>query len=668
MLELKQIHKYYYLESQTVKALKGIDIKFRKNEFVSVLGPSGCGKTTLLNLIGGLDKYTSGDLIINGKSTKDFKDKDWDSYRNHSIGFVFQNYNLIPHLTVLENVELALALSGVSKSERKKRAEEVLQKVGLGDKLKSKPNQLSGGQMQRVAIARALINNPDILLADEPTGALDTKTSEQVMDILKEISKERLIIMVTHNSEIANKYSSRIIKLLDGELTDDSNPYEGSAAPIPSPEKFEKKVKVKRDKSLKTSMSFLTALSLSFKNLLTKKTRTFLVSLAGSIGIIGIALILALSSGFQGYINKVQNDTLSTYPLSIERENIDLEGLLTIIKERGNSDDIEREADKIYSNDIMIKMFETVMSQIHSNNLKDFKKHIDENREELDQYLTDIKYGYDVDLQIYTIKDNDSVFHINPTTIFQQTLPKEVMSPFMGMNFNVWTQMIDNQKVLESQYDLLAGSWPDRYDEVVVVVDKNNQINDFTLYALGIKDQTELAEILMKIMQGEELDYPPTVLEYEDILNLDYKLILPTDYYQLDTDEDSETYGQYTEVSNEDLKNKINSGLKLKVTGIIRPNEEAAATSISGTVGYTAALTEYYINAINATDIARRQTENQKKDVFSGKTFFELQIEEIDQYILDDDKIPDTETQLDDDTNMKNMLNILILKALTKTI
>ncbi|MDD4003226.1 MAG: ABC transporter ATP-binding protein, partial [Clostridia bacterium] len=653
MLELKQIHKYYYLESQTVKALKGIDITFRKNEFVSVLGPSGCGKTTLLNLIGGLDKYTSGDLVINGKSTKDFNDKDWDSYRNHSIGFVFQNYNLIPHLTVLENVELALTLSGVSKSERKSRAAQVLQKVGLDDKLKSKPNQLSGGQMQRVAIARALINNPEILLADEPTGALDTKTSEQIMDILKEISKERLIIMVTHNSEIANKYSSRIIKLLDGELIDDSNAYEGKAMPRTEQKETEKKAKVKQ-KSSKTSMSFLTALQLSFKNLLTKKARTFLIALAGSIGIIGIALILALSSGFQGYINKVQNDTLSTYPLSIERENIDLEGLLTIMQNNGEGEEFERETDKIYSNDIMIKMFETVMSQIHSNNLKDFKKHIDKNREQLSQYLTDIKYGYDVDLQIYSIKDNDSVMQINPSKIFQQTLPQEAMSPFMGMNFNIWTQMIDNQQVLESQYDLLDGSWPKSYDEVVVVVDKNNQINDFTLYALGIKDQAELAGILMKITNGEPLDYPSTVLDYDDILNLDYSLILPTDYYQKDTAEGSETFGAYIDMTNDNayLKNKIENGIKLKVTGIIRPNEEAAATSIGGTVGYTSELTDYYINAINNTDIANQQKENQDIDIFSGKTFWQLQIEEIDQYIIDNNKPDDLEK--DDNQKFKD--------------
>jgi putative ABC transport system permease protein len=625
MLELKNVHKYYTTPGQTVKALKGINVSFRKNEFVSVLGPSGCGKTTLLNLIGGLDKYTSGDLIIRGKSTRNFKDKDWDSYRNHSIGFVFQNYNLIPHLTVLENVELALTLSGVSISERKKRAAQVLEKVGLGDKLKSKPNQLSGGQMQRVAIARALINNPDILLADEPTGALDSKTSEQVMDILKEISQERLIIMVTHNSEIAEKYSSRIIRLLDGEITDDTNPYQTEQAQPPQADA----AKPKKEKRLKTSMSFFTALTLSFKNLLTKKARTFLVSFAGSIGIIGIALIFALSSGFQGYVNKVQNDTLSSYPLIIERESVDLDGLLSAIRDRQKGEDFEKEEGKIYSNDVMIKMFKTMMSRIRTNNLKNFKKYVEENRDELGEYLSAIKYGYDVDLRIYLLNQNGNPVQINPTTIFQNILPQKLMMPFMNLDFEVWSEMIDNEELLKSQYDLVAGKWPEDFDEVVLIVDKNNQIDDYVLYALGIKDQEELEELMRKIQNNEEYEYNRTELSYDQVLSMRYKLIFPTDYYQK-TEE-----GIYEDKSGDMsyLKGKVENGTEIKISGIIRPNEDAAATSIIGSVGYTSALTEHYLSLIADTDIVKEQMQNPETDIFTGRTFFELQIEEIDAYI-----------------------------------
>ena len=470
MLKLKNITKDYDTASSKVQALKGININFRKSEFVSILGQSGCGKTTLLNIIGGLDHYTTGDLIINGKSTKQFKDRDWDAYRNYSVGFVFQSYNLIQHQSILSNVELALTLSGVSKKERTKRAIEALEQVGLKEQIHKKPNQLSGGQMQRVAIARALVNNPDIILADEPTGALDTKTSVQIMEILKKISKDKLIIMVTHNPELAEKYSSRVIKILDGVITDDSNPYEGMD------EKEEKE-----NKKLRTSMSFFTALSLSLNNLMTKKGRTILTAFAGSIGIIGIALILSLSSGVQNYIKKVEEDTLSEYPITIAKESVDTSAMLTALMDEEKPEE-ERENDKIYSRNIMTKMLSSVSQKVTTNNIKELKKYLEEENNVIKENSNAIQYTYNIPINIYKENTEDGVVKVNPSTIMSEVMGMQTSQASSMMssysNMDVWTEMLDNKDLINSQYDVLAGHMPNSYDEVVLTVDEDNQISD----------------------------------------------------------------------------------------------------------------------------------------------------------------------------------------------
>lgn len=600
MLQLKNIKKDYLTSDTKVSALKGINILFRQSEFVSILGPSGCGKTTLLNIIGGLDDYTDGDLIINGKSTKKFNDRDWDTYRNHRVGFVFQSYNLISHQTVLKNVELALTLSGVNKVERKRRAIEVLKKVGLGDQIHKKPNQMSGGQMQRVAIARALVNDPDIILADEPTGALDSETSVQIMNLLKEISKDKLIIMVTHNADLATEYSSRIIRLLDGEMLSDSNPYDGEVVV------FEENKK----KNKKTSMSFFTAFSLSLNNLLTKKGRTILTSFAGSIGIIGIALILSLSEGVNEYIERVQKDTLSSYPVSIMKTTIDTNTLITNLM--GNSDKIEHDKDKIYSNDIMLKMIEMTSSQVKTNNLEQFKKYID-NNDDIKAFVSSIQYGYDLELQIY--KNDNNLTKVNPSNIMSMMMGQNNMNNIMS-NVKIWEQMLDNEKLLQSQYDLVKGSWPKNYDEVVLIVDENNEISDFALYALGLKDQNELMEIMNKLMNGEKVEAQSSSFEYDDILNTTFKAILNTDYYQYENNMwvDKSYDHNY-------MKNIINNGLTIKIVGIIRPNEEATATSMMGSIGYLSSLIDYLSEKINQTDIAKQQLSNQEINVFTNEKF-----------------------------------------------
>lgn len=527
MLKLIGIKKDYNLGDTSVPALKGVDIEFRNNEFVSVLGPSGCGKTTLLNIIGGLDRYSDGDLIINGRSTKLYKDTDWDTYRNHSIGFVFQSYNLIPHQTVLSNVELALTLSGVSKSERRKRAAEALEKVGLSDQLNKKPNQMSGGQMQRVAIARALVNNPDILLADEPTGALDSETSVQIMELLKEIAKDKLVVMVTHNPELAEKYSTRIIKLLDGTVISDSAPIET--------EKSEENHEIKPVK--KPSMSFFTALSLSLNNLMTKKARTFLTSFAGSIGIIGIALILALSSGVNAYIARVEEETLSSYPVTIEEAGMDMSGLADDLM--GKVEETEgEEPEKIYSNNIMTEMMTTMVNGISINNLKAFKEYLD-NSDELKPYISDIQYSYATDLNIYTIDGE----HINPNQIFNKLMASlgsnvDTNDTPMGQssmmsNTEVWHQLMDNDEFLNKQYEIVKGRMPEKYNEVVIVVNRNNRISDFTLYSLGLKDSAELEEMMEKAKKGEKIEATAeTSYSYDEILGLEFKLLLNSDYFK----------------------------------------------------------------------------------------------------------------------------------------
>ena len=630
MLQLKNITKNYISGDTTVQALKGISITFRENEFVSILGQSGCGKTTMLNIIGGLDRYTEGDLIIGGRSTKEFKDRDWDSYRNHKIGFIFQSYNLIPHQTVLSNVELALTLSGVSKSERRKRAVEALEKVGLGDQINKKPNQMSGGQMQRVAIARALVNDPDIILADEPTGALDSETSVQIMNILKEISSEKLIIMVTHNAELAVEYSNRIVKLLDGRITDDSNPYEYKES--------EKKAVEVNNKKEKVSMSFFTALSLSFKNLLTKKGRTFLTAFAGSIGIIGIALILSLSSGFQGYIDRVQEDTVSTYPITIENENVDFSSMMQSMM--GKTETVEdKEEGRLYAAPIISQMLNTMVSEVKKNNLTELKKFFENGDSQIKDYILDIQYQYDVPLNIYSADYSDGINKVNPSTLYQDIwgMSDETMSSTLATSFtntDMWSQMIDNQELLESQYDLVAGSWPSNYNEVVIVADKHRQITDLSLYALGIRNSSELKNILINMDKNSLLDSEATSYSYEELMNLKFKLVLPTSYYKFD-----EATGTYKDMSSntEYVKNLIDNGIEIKVSGIIVANEDAVATSINGSVGYTKHLADYVVAENMKADILKKQLENKDIDVFTNLPFsngeITITMDEINAYI-----------------------------------
>lgn len=622
MLQLKNIVKDYVSGDTTVQALKGIDITFRDSEFVSILGQSGCGKTTLLNIIGGLDQYTSGDLIINGKSTKKYKDSDWDTYRNHTIGFVFQSYNLIPHQSVLSNVELALTLSGVSKAERRKRAIEVLEKVGLGDQIHKKPNQMSGGQMQRVAIARALVNNPDILLADEPTGALDSATSIQIMELLKEISKDRLIIMVTHNPELAEKYSSRIVRLLDGKVTDDTMPYEQTDSRVTenSTSKREKKKKG-------TSMSYMTALSLSANNLMTKKGRTLLTAFAGSIGIIGIALILALSSGFQSYIKRVEEDTLSSYPIAIEEEQVDYSSMMSAFMGQNVTDAAEKEDGKIYSNNIISEMLNSMMSQVQVNNLADFKKFIEDENNGFGELVSDIQYGYSTTLNIYKEDTSDGIVQVNPSTVLDTIGMGQLAgmsgssmmgSSMMGGSWDVWSELIGNQTLLESQYDVIAGRWPSAYNEIVLIVDENNEISDYALYALGLKDQKEVADTMTRLAKGEEVVSYKSEYTYEDILDLRYRLVVNTDFYSYDDEN-----GTYTDVREDEdsYKKAIADGIQLQVVGILRPDPDAVTGAVSGSVGYTSALMEYVINQINASDIVKKQAADHDTDVIIGKPF-----------------------------------------------
>ena len=603
MLKLKNITKEYKSGDTTVKALKGIDIEFRNSEFVSILGQSGCGKTTLLNIIGGLDRYTSGDLIINGKSTKEFKDNNWDAYRNYSVGFVFQNYNLIPHQTVLSNVELALTLSGVSKEERRKRAIKALEDVGLKEQIHKKPNQMSGGQMQRVAIARALVNDPDIILADEPTGALDTKTSVQIMEILKNISKDKLIIMVTHNPELAEKYSSRVIKVLDGKVISDSNPYKED----------EEKTEKKKAKTGKTSMNFFTALSLSLNNLMTKKGRTILTSFAGSIGIIGIALILSLSNGVQKYINRVQEDTLSSYPISIEESTVDMASMLEIMMDEGN-DNLNHEEGKIYSKDIMNEMISTLSSKIQTNNLEEFKNYLDTEENEIKKNSNAIQYEYNLNLNLYKKDTSNGIVKVNPSTVMNSIgmgnmVEEQNSSPFASSSMmvsqtDVWEEMLDNKELIESQYDVLAGNLPTSYNEVALVVDENNQISDYTLYTLGLKDQKDLERKWEAVKKGEKVEADDQkVYTYDELLNLSFKLILNTDYYEKSGNmwvnkSDDEEY----------MKNKIENAEDIKISCIIRKNEESVSTSLTGSmIGYTKQLKEHVINKINESEIVKKR-------------------------------------------------------------
>ena len=621
MLEIKKITKVYETDGFKQKALDDVSINFRSNEFASILGPSGSGKTTLLNIVGGLDQYTSGDLIINETSTKKYKDSDWDSYRNHRVGFVFQSYNLITHQSVLTNVELALTLSGVPKKERTKRAIESLKKVGLKEHMNKRPNQLSGGQMQRVAIARALVNDPEILLADEPTGALDTSTSEQIMELLKEIAKDKLVIMVTHNPELAEEYSTRIIKLKDGKIIDDSNPYDGKNNTKLDLEKETQNTK-------KTSMSLKTALSLSLNNLMTKKGRTILTAFAGSIGIIGIALILSLSTGVNNYIARVQEDTLTSYPLTIEQATADMSSMMLDLANQNNRE--EHNDGKIYSNDLMTSLVETMASEIKTNNLKDFKKYLESNPNNLNNYINDIRYTYNIDLQIYS-KDTSKITKLNPSTVFSSFgfMSQDSMNgmggmSMMGNRIDVFNELSDNTSLIKSTYDIVSGRLPKSKEELVLIVDSFGEISDYALYAIGLKDQQELTEMTGKIMKGEEIEEPKqTSYTYDEIIGTEFKLVLNTDYYKkqgkvwVDKSADSKH-----------MKEVIDNGLTLKVVGIIKPNEESS-NQTSGEVGYTKELTEYVITKVRESEIAKEQLANKEKSVLTNSAFTPLYTYEI---------------------------------------
>ena len=622
MLSLRNIKKDYEVADEKVAALKGISLDFRKSEFVAILGPSGCGKTTLLNIIGGLDKYTEGDLVINGVSTKKYNDRDWDTYRNHSVGFVFQSYNLIPHQTVLSNVELALTLSGVNKKERRKRAKEALEKVGLGDQLNKKPNQMSGGQMQRVAIARAIVNDPEILLADEPTGALDSQTSVQVMDILKEISKDRLIIMVTHNPELAERYATRTVKLFDGEVKDDSSPYLSEL-----PDKTDEEIKKSRKK--KPSMSFFTALSLSKNNLMTKKGRTFLTSFAGSIGIIGIALILSVSTGVKNYIDDVQKDTLSNYPIEIQRESKDLSSMISALS--GKTDGkAGHDLDGVYENKMMYELSNSLsQAETTENNLKAFKKYI-ENNEEFAKYASAVRYGYDVNMNIYT-KDGDGktvksdAMELITEVMGGDSIYAQGSSMFMSSSgFDVWEELLSGKNgeavgdATKEKYTLVDGKWPENYDETVLIVNERNEISDLTLYALGLKTKAEILSDMEKAATGEVVDTETSKHGYDEILGRTFRVILSSDIYKKNADGDYEDLTA-TEAGLSYLYD--NSGTELKIVGIIRPNEDSNMMSSGGAIGYTSLLTDRIISLDSKSDLLREQLENKKTDILTGLPF-----------------------------------------------
>ncbi len=649
MLELKNIHKEYPAGGETVHALKGISLQFRKSEFVSILGPSGCGKTTMLNIIGGLDGYTSGDLVINGKSTKDFKDRDWDTYRNHSVGFVFQTYNLIPHQSVLQNVELALSLSGVSRLERKKRAKQALIDVGLGDQFNKKPAEMSGGQMQRVAIARALVNNPDIILADEPTGALDTETSVQVMDILKEVAKDRLVVMVTHNPDLAEKYSTRIIKMLDGAILDDSSPLSADEL---AEEKQGEKAKAEKDfNTKKPSMSLRTSFGLSLKNLFTKKGRTVLTSFAGSIGIIGIALILAVSQGMTTYINVMQEDTLSSYPLTLESQHLDMGSLLTAFISQAESMS-EHDRDAVYQKAMVYQLVNSLNSmETNENDLKAFKEYLEDLRKdtesnaEINEAISGIQYTYDAELLIYTENVDGTIIQSDSEALMQELLLEyfgmdlssmmDMSESMMGGSGSVmsmssspklWQEMLsgDDGKLisplLEKQYDVIYGSWPNSYNEIVLVVDSNNEIDDMTLYALGLKSKEDIDTLAQAAFNKTEIEVPEQKWTYEEILDMDFRTVLSADCFTYD-----ESTGTYTDLreSQAGLKYLYDNGLTLKVSGIIRPNEDAVSTMLTGAIGYTNKLTEYIVENAKDSDAVKAQLEDPTTDIFSGLPFKE---------------------------------------------
>ena len=609
MLELRKITKIYATDDFKQTALDNVSITFKKNEFVSILGPSGSGKTTLLNIIGGLDEYTDGDLIINNVSTKKYKDTDWDSYRNHSIGFVFQSYNLIPHQSILQNVELALTLSGVNKQERRKRAKEALAKVGLADHMNKRPNQMSGGQMQRVAIARALVNNPDIVLADEPTGALDSKTSEQIMELLKEVAEDRLVIMVTHNAEIAKKYSTRIIELKDGQIINDTDPV------------IEEERKVKQNsKTKRISMSMMTALSLSLNNLLTKKGRTILTAFAGSIGIIGIALILSLSHGIQSYIDKTEQETLSSYPLVIQRESVDMNQMIESMTKLAQEDSEEQKDDELKSISIIEDMFTSLSKEVKRNDMEDFKNYIESDKVNIDEHVTSIQYGYGLTPNIYKV-DDDKVTQVNPNTIFDSfgmstAGYSQVYSGYMSQ-YDVFTELVDNEKLLKQQYDLVKGRWPKEANEMIIVLGKHNEITDYSLYSLGLLDQEKLKKQFSNMTTGKEVEFEEKKFKLDDLLGLKYKIVLKSEYYE-------KVNGIWIDNSTNEAKmnNILNNAEEIEIVGIIRPNPEAVANQIqAGTVGYTHKFIERIIERTNNSEIVKEQLANKEVNIFTNTKF-----------------------------------------------
>ena len=606
MLQIKDIRKQYVTGELVQTALDGVSLNLRDNEFVAILGPSGSGKTTLLNVIGGLDRYDSGDLIINGISTKKYSDRDWDSYRNHTIGFVFQSYNLIPHQSVLANVELALTISGISHSERRKRAKKALEDVGLGNQLHKRPNQMSGGQMQRVAIARALVNNPDILLADEPTGALDSETSVQIMNLLKDVAKDRLVVMVTHNPELAEEYANRIVRVKDGRIISDTNAFFVDAAAMEPP---------KHKNMGRASMSYFTALSLSFNNLRTKLGRTLLTAFAGSIGIIGIALIMSLSTGFQKYIDKIQADTLSNYPLTIQTETADMASMMTAF---GTSIQASRDAKEgtLVEQQMVTQMF----AQVGANDLKSFKAYLEENYDRIGHTVTTVKYSYGIKPRIYNADTDEKIIQSNPATLFDKIMGNSLMS--MYMSSDVFYEMIDNRELLESQYDVVKGRWPETYQEMIVVLTDPNQITDYMAYTLGLKDPAKLQEIIGKVMGGEEFEYTEASQQwtYEDLLALRFKLVPVSALYRLNSE-----YQVWEDMSGDEtyMKERIAAGEDLRIVGIVCPREGVSATALSSGVAYTSGLTKYVIEQAAESEIVQKQLEDSRINVFTGKGFDE---------------------------------------------
>ena len=603
MLEIKKITKIYQTEGFKQTALNKVSVNFRKSEFAAILGPSGSGKTTFLNIIGGLDKYTSGDLIINNVSTKNYSDRQWDSYRNHRVGFVFQSYNLINHQTILKNVELALTLSGISKDQRKERAINALKDVGLEKHMNKKPNQLSGGQMQRVAIARALVNNPEIILADEPTGALDSETSVQIMKILKDISKEKLVIMVTHNPDLAKEYASRIINIKDGEITSDSNPFDG-------------KDNLKEDetnKTSKTKMSFLTALSLSFNNLMTKKGRTILVSVAGSIGIIGIALILAVSTGFQNYVDSIQEETLTSYPLTIMQESSDITSVLLSMR-TGEKKDIKEgsveEAQYITS----------MLSNISANDLKSFKKYLNDNYKEVKSDLSNVSYNYSINPNIYTIDAVNKLAKLNPSNLFDSMMGQNTLMQSYSSMASIFSKMVDNVSEIESDYEMLKGRWPEKYDEMIIVLSEKSSISDLLVYSLGLRDTEELTTMVTKIMSGEgvKVENEPKTFTYDDLMNLDLRLIMPSDTYKYNS-----KYDVYEDMSTDEkyMEDLYKKATKLKIVGIVSPKEGTTTMALNPGVNYTGSLIDYIIEYSKEAEVVKKQLAKPEIDVLSGKRF-----------------------------------------------